>query len=65
MGLNSSEFGFHAFRRSGATYAFECNVPVENIKVHGHWKSDAVYTYLQSTSKSSRKVSDMFQNTIS
>ena len=48
MGLNSSEFGFHAFRRSGATYAFECNVPVENIKVHGHWKSDAVYTYLQS-----------------
>ena len=47
MGLYPQEFGFHAFRRSGALFAFSANVPLEYIKVRGHWKSNAVWTYLK------------------
>ena len=47
MGLHPQEFGFHAFRRSGASLAFNENVPLEYIKVHGHWKSNAVWAYLK------------------
>ena len=42
MHLNPKDYGFHGFRRSGATLALELKVPLENIKIHGHWKSDAV-----------------------
>ena len=48
MGLNAKDFGFHTFRRSGASLAFSLNVPVQYIKAHGIWASDAVYSYLNS-----------------
>ena len=37
MGLDPDGFGFHAFRRSGACLAFDQRVPIEKIKLHGHW----------------------------
>ena len=43
-------FGFHAFRRSGATVAFDHQVPLEHIMVHGLWRSNAVWNYLQTSS---------------
>ena len=46
MGLNAKDFGFHTFRRSGASLAFSRNVPVQYINAHGIWSSDAVYSYL-------------------
>ena len=46
MGLYPKEFGLHAFRCSGASLAFNGYVPLEYIKVHDHWKSNAVWTYL-------------------
>ena len=42
--------GFHTFRRSGATFAFDHSVPLQNIMSHGLWKSSAVWTYLQNAS---------------
>ena len=39
--------GFHSFRRSGTTLAFDCQVPLQNIMAHGLWKSPSVWTYLQ------------------
>ena len=44
---DAKDFGFHTFRRSGASLAFSLNVPVQNIKAHGIWSSDAVYSYFQ------------------
>ena len=41
---------FHAFRRSGATLAFDNNVSLQNIMSHGLWRSSAVWTYLQNAS---------------
>ena len=64
MGLYPQEFGFHAFRRSGASFAFNANVPLEYIKVHGHWKSNAVWTYLKNAPKVAAVVADTFQNLV-
>ena len=47
MGLDPKIHGFHTFRRSGATLAYQAQVPISHIKTHGTWQSDAVYTYLQ------------------
>ena len=33
--------GFHTFRRSGATLAFDNNIPLQNIMAHGLWRSSA------------------------
>ena len=64
MGLYPQEFGFHAFRRSGASLAFNANVPLEYIKVHGHWKSNAVWTYLKNAPKAAAVVASTFQNLV-
>ena len=42
--LNMSQAGitFHSFRRSGATFVFNANVPMQNIKSHGTWTSNVV-----------------------
>ena len=41
---------FHAFRRSGATLAFDNNVQLQDIMDHGLWRSSAVWHYLQKAS---------------
>ena len=48
--LDPAQFRFHGFRRSGVTYSFNQNLPFEDIRLHGSWKSDAIYAYLQTTS---------------
>ena len=58
--LQPSAFTFHAFRRSGDTFSFNNNVAFEDICWQGSWKSDAIYTYLQSTNVQ-QKVSSSFQ----
>ena len=64
MGLNPSHFTFHSFRRSGASLAFDSNVALENIKQHGNWKSEAVWTYLNSTPTAASIIPHTFQNLI-
>ena len=48
LNLNPS-LKFHDFRRAGATWAFNHGVPMKDIMLHGTWKSDAVWAYIQST----------------
>ena len=52
---------FHAFRRAGASWG----VPLEYIKKHGTWKSDAVHTYLVSSPSLSSPVSQAFATSLS
>ena len=42
--------GFYAFRRSGATLAFDNNIQLQDIMAHGLWRSSAVWHYLQKAS---------------
>ena len=64
LGLNPKDFGFHGFRRSGACLAFELNVPFENIKLHGKWRSDAIWAYLTKTPKAAAQVASTFAKEI-
>ena len=64
MKLNPKDYGFHCFRRSGATLALELKVPLENIKIHSHWKSDAIWSYLSDTPKAASVVASAFQQHI-
>ena len=38
--------------------------PLENIKIHGHWKSDAIWSYLSDTPKAASVVASAFQQHI-
>ena len=44
--------------------ALEMGVPLEQIKIHGHWKSDAIWSYLTSTSKSGALVASTFNKNV-
>ena len=41
LSLDPKEFASHSLRRGGATFAFQCSIPAELIKLQGDWRSDA------------------------
>ena len=47
--LDTKQYGFHTFRRSGATLAYNMGVPLQDIQQHGMWVSDAVWAYIKPT----------------
>ena len=47
LNLDPSLYSPHSFRRGGATYAFDCHIPSEIIKLQGDWQSDAYLVYLE------------------
>lgn len=48
LGLQSFGYVPHSLRHGGATYAYLCGVPIEDILVRGRWRSNnSVRTYLQ------------------
>lgn len=47
VGLDSSQYAGHSFRRGGATFAFQCGAPAAQIKEQGDWKSSAYLLYLE------------------
>lgn len=46
-GRNPREYSGHSFRSGGATFAFECGIPMEVIKLQGDWLSDAYLRYIR------------------
>ena len=50
LGIPLLGHGFHTFRRSGATLAYDNNIQLQHIMSHGLWRSAAVWTYLQKAS---------------
>lgn len=46
-GINAIEYSGHSFRAGGATWAFQCGLPGEMIKLMGDWKSEAYAGYLR------------------
>lgn len=49
--LDPTMYSPHSFRRGGATFAFESQVPAELIKVQGDWHSDCYMNYLEMTDR--------------
>ena len=46
IGLNPNDVGLHSLRRSGASFLHSIQIPLEDIKCAGDWKSLAVLEYL-------------------
>ena len=46
LNLHENHVTFHSFRRSGATFAFNHNVSLQEIQRHGTWTSDCVWRYI-------------------
>ena len=65
LGLAASGFTFHSFRRSGATFAFNNNVALQNIQRHGTWTSDCVWRYITDSSDAGDQVANMFRSKLS
>ena len=63
MGFHSNYFSFQAFRRSGATLAFDNNATLQHIQAHGGWRSSAVWSYL--TNAQTGVVPQTFQSIVS
>lgn len=54
VGLDSTNYPPHSFRRGGATFAFESSVPSELIKVQGDGHSDCYLRYLEMSNSEKR-----------
>ena len=63
LGLNPF-LKLHDFRRAGATWAFNYGVNMKDILLHGTWKSDAVWSYIQSIPVAKSPASATFQHHI-
>ena len=58
LGFPPNFFTFHDFRQSGATFAYNFHVPIQQIKRHGTWSSDWVWGYIQSDHTSGENLAD-------
>lgn len=47
IGLDASKYSGHSLRRGGASFALQCGLPVNLIKIQGDWLSSACERYLQ------------------
>ena len=63
--IENSNLTFHAFRRSGATFAFQNNAALQNIQQHGTWTSECVWRYISDSTVASTQVSDIFRSVLS
>ena len=63
--LPPSYFTFHSFRRSGATWAFNHNVPLQCIKQQGTWTSDCVWRYVTDSADAGSQVAQTFAQLLS
>ena len=48
----------HSLRRGGTSFFADCGVPLQDIKRHGLWRSEAIEVYLR---KMSHKNSDIYK----
>ena len=60
LNLDPDFITFHSFRCSGATFAFNHNVPLQEIQKHGTWTSDCVWRYISDTANAGSQVSQTF-----
>ena len=56
MDLPLLGYGFHTFRRSGATIAYDADISVASIQMHGAWRSNSVWSYISDNTSQSLQV---------
>ena len=61
MGIPLEGHGFHTFRRSAATTAYDANASLTAIKTHSLWHSDAIWSYISDNTTQALQVPLTFQ----
>ena len=64
MSLPKNFYTFHAFRRSGASLAYQSNASIQQIKDHGTWTSECVWRYITMSKDAGHEVANVFRKTI-
>ena len=64
LGLHPNHFTFHSLRRSGATFAINAHVPIQEIKRQDTWTSECVWRYIQADQSSGEKLANSLANVI-
>ena len=62
LGWQNKNITFHSFQHSGATLAFNSNIPMQHIQSHGTWTSEAVWSYITQDHEASDLVATTFKN---
>lgn len=62
IGLDSSRYGTHSMRRSGATFLNDIGVPLHEIQMLGDWQSLAVLLYLATSEEKKRDIQGLVVN---
>ena len=60
--LHNTTLTFHAFRCSGASFAFNSNVSLQDIQSHGTWTSECIWKYITLDHNASAQVAKNFKN---
>ena len=56
MDLPLLGYGFHTFRRSGAPIAYDVDISLASIQMHGAWRSNSVWSYISDNTSQSLQV---------
>ena len=64
LGLHPHHFTFHSLCRSGAMYAFNAHVPIQEIKRQGTWTSDCVWRHIQANQSAGEKLAKSLASVI-
>ena len=58
VGIESSKYSGHSFRKGGASFALQCGLPTELIKLQGDWASSAYERYINPAFSLRKKLAD-------
>ena len=64
IGLDSSKYSGHSLRRGGASFALQCGLSVDLIKIQGDWRSNACERYLEPAFELRRQVALQMGNSV-
>ena len=64
LGLHPGFYMFHSLHCSGATFAYNPHVPIQEIILHGTWSSDCVWFYIQSHHRSGENLARAMHDAI-
>ena len=65
IGIQPSDYSGHSFRRGGASYALQCGLPTDLIKLQGDWSSNAYERYLHPSFELRKQVAGKMGNSTS
>ena len=65
IGLDTSKYSGHSLRRGGASFALQCGLPVDLIKIQGDWRSNACERYLQPSLELRKRVAETLGASVS